>query len=112
LLRGVANFNIYVFEVKGTDGKPALALKCGAWRQNQCMALELSDSELATAATACRAMAYQEGQRAKQMENQRMRHCSGQRIGSRPPIRPEPNPAPLRLLTTAERGFFVYHASA
>jgi hypothetical protein len=31
--------------------------------------LELTDSELATAATACRAMAYQEGERAKKMEN-------------------------------------------
>ena len=28
-----------------------------------------SDAELATAATACRAMAYQEGERAKKMEN-------------------------------------------
>jgi hypothetical protein len=33
------------------------------------MPLDLSDSELATAATACRAMAYQEGERAKKMEN-------------------------------------------
>jgi hypothetical protein len=33
------------------------------------MPLELSDAELATAATACRAMAYQEGERAKKMEN-------------------------------------------
>ena len=33
------------------------------------MPLELTDSELATAATACRAMAYQEGERAKKMEN-------------------------------------------
>jgi hypothetical protein len=33
------------------------------------MPLELSDPELATAATACRAMAYQEGERAKHMEN-------------------------------------------
>jgi hypothetical protein len=37
------------------------------------MALELSDAELATAATACRAMAYQEGERAKKMENPTMR---------------------------------------
>jgi hypothetical protein len=37
------------------------------------MPLELTDSELATAATACRAMAYQEGERAKQMENPGMR---------------------------------------
>ena len=33
------------------------------------MPLELTDAELATAATACRAMAYQEGVRAKKMVN-------------------------------------------
>jgi hypothetical protein len=33
------------------------------------MPLDLSDAELATAASACRAMAYQEGERAKKMEN-------------------------------------------
>ena len=33
------------------------------------MPLELADAELATAATACRAMAYQERERAKKMEN-------------------------------------------
>ena len=33
------------------------------------MPLDLTDTELATAAQACRAMAYQEGQRAKAMEN-------------------------------------------
>lgn len=32
-------------------------------------ALDLTDADLATAATACRAMAYQEGDRAKKMEN-------------------------------------------
>jgi hypothetical protein len=32
-------------------------------------AIDLTDAELATAATACRAMAYQEDQRAKKMEN-------------------------------------------
>lgn len=37
------------------------------------MALDLSDSELATAAMACRAMAHQEGERAKKMENPTMR---------------------------------------
>jgi hypothetical protein len=37
------------------------------------MSLDLSDAELATAATACRAMAYQEGERAKKMENPTMR---------------------------------------
>jgi hypothetical protein len=31
--------------------------------------LNLTDAELATAATACRALAYQEGERAKKMEN-------------------------------------------
>jgi len=35
--------------------------------------LDLTDAELATAATACRAMAYQEGARAKKMENPGMR---------------------------------------
>jgi hypothetical protein len=35
--------------------------------------LELTDAEIATAATACRAMAYQEGQRAKQMDNPTLR---------------------------------------
>jgi hypothetical protein len=33
------------------------------------MVLDLTDAELATAATACRALAYQEGERAKKMEN-------------------------------------------
>jgi hypothetical protein len=37
------------------------------------MLLDLTDAELATAATACRAMAYQEGERAKKMENPTMR---------------------------------------
>lgn len=37
------------------------------------MPLDLSDAELATAATACRAMAYQEGERAKKMENPTLR---------------------------------------
>jgi hypothetical protein len=37
------------------------------------MPLELTDAELNTAATACRAMAYQEGERAKKMENPTMR---------------------------------------
>ena len=32
-------------------------------------ALELTDAELATAASACRAMAYQEGKRAEAVEN-------------------------------------------
>lgn len=33
------------------------------------MPLNLTDAELATAATACRAMAYQEGVRAKKLES-------------------------------------------
>jgi hypothetical protein len=35
--------------------------------------LDLTDTELATAATACRAMAFQEGERAKKLENPSMR---------------------------------------
>jgi hypothetical protein len=35
--------------------------------------LDLTDEELATAATACRAMAFQEGERAKKLENPGMR---------------------------------------
>jgi len=35
--------------------------------------LELSDADLSTVATACRAMAYQEGERAKAMSNPDMR---------------------------------------
>jgi hypothetical protein len=35
------------------------------------MPLDLTDAELATAATACRAMACQEGERAKKLENPR-----------------------------------------
>jgi hypothetical protein len=37
------------------------------------MHIDLTDAELATAATACRAMAYQEGERAKRVENPTMR---------------------------------------
>jgi hypothetical protein len=37
------------------------------------MPLDLTNAELATAATACRAMVYQEGERAKKMENPTMR---------------------------------------
>jgi hypothetical protein len=37
------------------------------------MPLDLTDAELATAATACRAMAYQEGERAKKIENPTVR---------------------------------------
>jgi hypothetical protein len=37
------------------------------------MPLELTDAELATAAQACRAMAHQEGERAKKMENPSVR---------------------------------------
>jgi hypothetical protein len=42
-------------------------------RDDTHMPLDLTDAELATAATACRAMAYQEGERAKKMENPGMR---------------------------------------
>jgi hypothetical protein len=38
-------------------------------RDDAHMPLDLTDAELATAAQACRAMAYQEGERAKRMEN-------------------------------------------
>jgi hypothetical protein len=45
-----------------------------AWVRSHAMPLlELSDAELSTAATACRAMAYQEGERAKAMSNPDMR---------------------------------------
>ena len=37
------------------------------------MLIDVTDAELVTAATACRAMAYQEGERAKKMENPTMR---------------------------------------
>jgi hypothetical protein len=37
--------------------------------------VELSDAELSTAATACRAMAYQEGARAKAISNPDMRRA-------------------------------------
>jgi hypothetical protein len=35
--------------------------------------LDLTEADLATAAQACRAMAYQEGERARKMENPTMR---------------------------------------
>jgi len=37
------------------------------------MELDLSDAEFSTAATGCRALAYQEGERAKAMSNPDMR---------------------------------------
>jgi len=37
--------------------------------KNSRMPIDFTDSELATAAQACRALAYQEGERAKKMEN-------------------------------------------
>jgi hypothetical protein len=37
------------------------------------MPLDLTDAELATAATACRALAFQEGERAKQLANPTLR---------------------------------------
>jgi hypothetical protein len=42
-------------------------------RQNPRKPLDLTDADLATAATACRAMSYQEGARAKQLENPTLR---------------------------------------
>jgi len=42
-------------------------------RHHRPMHLDLTDAELATAATACRAMAYQEGERARKLENPLMR---------------------------------------
>jgi hypothetical protein len=39
------------------------------WRDDAQMPLDLTDEELATAATSCRAMAYQEGERARKTEN-------------------------------------------
>jgi hypothetical protein len=45
-----------------------------AWVRSHTMPLlELSDAELSTAAMACRAPAYQEGERAKAMSNPDMR---------------------------------------
>jgi hypothetical protein len=40
-----------------------------AWHDDTHMLLDLTDEELATAATACRAMAFQEGERANKIEN-------------------------------------------
>lgn len=40
-----------------------------SWRDDVRMPLDLTDAELATAVQACRAMAYQEGERAKKMGN-------------------------------------------
>jgi hypothetical protein len=45
----------------------------GGTRRIRRMPLELTATELETAARACRAMAYQEGERAKGMENPGMR---------------------------------------
>jgi hypothetical protein len=43
---------------------------CARRRDDACMPLlDLSDLELETAARACRALAYQEGEAAKKMEN-------------------------------------------
>ena len=42
-------------------------------RDDRPMPLDLTDAELATAATACRAVSYQEGERAKKMENPTLR---------------------------------------
>jgi hypothetical protein len=42
-------------------------------RDDAHMPLDLTDEELATAATACRAMEFQEGERAKNLENPSLR---------------------------------------
>jgi hypothetical protein len=56
---------------------PRRSLHCmdarARWRDDAHMPLDLTDAELATAATACRALAFQEGERAKKMENPGMR---------------------------------------
>jgi hypothetical protein len=47
--------------------------------------LDLTDAELATAATACRAMSFQEAERAKSIENPGMRgpiECTAQRFAA------------------------------
>jgi hypothetical protein len=46
---------------------------CARCRDDAHMQLNLTDTELATAAQVCRAMAAQEGERAKAMENPGMR---------------------------------------
>jgi hypothetical protein len=51
----------------------SLERRDGVASQSSQRLLELSDSDLATAATACRAMAFQERERAKKMENPTMR---------------------------------------
>jgi hypothetical protein len=51
-------------------------------RHDSYMPLDLTDAELATAATACRAMAYQEGERAKKLENPTLRGpAAARRLG-------------------------------
>lgn len=55
--------------------------------------LELTDAELATAATACRAMAYQEGERAKPLRRGVTSRCSqALRLLSFPAARIESDP--------------------
>jgi hypothetical protein len=56
------------------------------WRDDAHMPLDLTDAELATAATACRAMAYQEGERAKKMENPTTRGPISSACQSRSPL--------------------------
>jgi hypothetical protein len=51
------------------------------------MPLDLSDAELATAATACRAMAYQEGERAKKIENPSLAKPASCLLRKRPTMR-------------------------
>ena len=58
----------------------ARACQITRWRDDGHMPLDLTDAELATAATACRAMAYQEGERAKK----RIPHARALEANARP----------------------------
>ena len=59
---------------RATDSKTESAKESLHYPRIRRMAvLDLSDAEIATAATACRAMAYQESERAKKLENPTLR---------------------------------------
>jgi hypothetical protein len=66
-LGGVALNRIQQGEIYGT------AWTRGGGRENPRMPLDLSNSELATAAQACRALAYREGERARKQGNPTVR---------------------------------------
>jgi hypothetical protein len=53
----------------GLSGGPSVVFPSLVGLTIRFMSSDLTDAELATAATACRAMAYQEEERAKKMEN-------------------------------------------